>query len=326
MNYWFREKLSEWSGAHIRCFLLKHVEQQDLPSALQVAETAMNENMQSPTKISVPAANGHTGCDIMVGTCGYSYLEWVDSGFYPPETKSSEMLGLYGGCFPIVELNYTWYQMARSDALCRMADAAPPHLLFSAKLTRTITHDRVEDWRQQVKLYRQGITSLKKRLLSILVQLPPDFDRTINNRCFLAELLDRLHGLPVAVEFRHRSWAVDSVFSELERRAVSLVTVDEPDLPGLFPALDVVTNPALFYVRFHGRNIQGWRSGTMQKKFDYDYGEAELQQWCERYLSSMVHRSDQGIIFFNNHVRSQAPRNARLLSSLIRDSRQRLAV
>lgn len=64
----------------------------------------------------------------------------------------------------------------------------------------------------------------------------------------------------------------------------------------------------------------------MQKKFDYDYGEAELQQWCERYLASMAQRSDQGIIFFNNHVRSQAPRNARLLFSLIADNRERLAV
>jgi len=260
----------------------------------------------------------------MIGTCGYSYLEWVDSGFYPPGTKSSEMLGLDGGCFPVGELNYTWYQMTHREALSRMADKAPAHLLFSAKLTRTITHERVADWQEQVKHYRQGIAALKKRLLSILIQLPPDFDRTINNRCFLAELLDHLQGLPVAVEFRHSSWAVDGVFAELERRGVSLVTVDEPDLPGLFPVLDVVTNPALFYVRFHGRNSQGWRSGTMQKKFDYDYGEAELQQWCERYLSPMLQHSGRGVMFFNNHVRAQAPRNARLLSTVIEENRQKL--
>ncbi len=278
--------------------------------------------MQRSGKIAVPPAYGNSDCEIMIGTCGYSYLEWVDSGFYPPGTRSAEMLGLYGRSFPAVELNYTWYQMARSDALLRMVNTAPSHLLFSAKLTRTITHERVEDWREQVKLYRQGISCLKERLLAVLVQLPPDFDRTINNRCFLAELLDLLHGVPTAVEFRHRSWAVDVVFGELERRRVSLVTVDEPDLPGLFPALDVVTNPAFFYARFHGRNRQGWRSGTMQKKFDYDYGEAELQQWCERYLAPLARQAERGLIFFNNHVRAQAPRNAGLLSSLIEKSGQ----
>ena len=44
----------------------------------------------------------------------------------------------------------------------------------------------------------------------------------------LAELLDNLHGLPVAVEFRHASWAVDPVFAEFERRRITLVTVDVP--------------------------------------------------------------------------------------------------
>jgi len=277
----------------------------------------MNNIEQSPGVLVVPSDNQISECRIMVGTSGYSYLEWVDSGFYPAGTKSAEMLGLYGRCFSVVELNYTWYQMARAEPLARMAHAAPPHLFFAAKLTRTMTHERAEDWQQQVRLYRQGIAPLKKKLTVILVQLPPDFDRTIGNRCFLAELLDCLHGLPVAVEFRHASWAVDGVFAELERRRVTLVTVDEPPLPGLFPCLDVITNPELFYVRFHGRNLQGWRSGNMQKKFDYDYAEVELQQWCDRYLSKMVHRAKRGLLFFNNHVQAQAPRNARLLTSVI---------
>ena len=254
----------------------------------------------------------------MTGTSGYSYLEWVDSGFYPPGTRSAAMLGLYGRSFSVVELNYTWYQMARSDVLARMLAAAPPHIVFAAKLTRTVTHEREEDWREQVQRYRQGIGALGKRLAAILVQLPPDFDRTVSNRHFLAELLDYLQGMPVAVEFRHASWAVDTVFAELERRQVTLVSVDEPDLPGLFPRLDVVTNPALFYVRFHGRNEKGWKNGNMQKKFDYDYSEQELHQWCEHELGSLSNRTRRGIIFFNNHVRAQAPRNALLLDSLIR--------
>lgn len=284
--------------------------------------------MQGPEAIRVvPGASPDrsSGCDLLIGTSGYSYLEWVDSGFYPAGTRPAGMLGLYGRCFPIVELNYTWYQMARADALARMAAAAPASLLFAAKLTRTITHERQEDWREQVQLYRRGIEPLGNKLAAVLVQLPPDFDRTHSNRCFLAELLDCLQGLPVAVEFRHASWAVDAVFAELERRSISLVTVDEPELPGLFPLLDVVTNPAFFYVRFHGRNLQGWRSSNMQKKFDYDYSRTELEQWCAAYLSKIVSRADRGMIFFNNHVGAQAPRNARLLGSLVAQSVRKTA-
>ncbi|NNK13072.1 MAG: DUF72 domain-containing protein [Desulfofustis sp.] len=276
-----------------------------------------NECTPGPATALIRGQQAGSSCLVMTGTSGYSYLEWVDSGFYPPGTRSAAMLEFYGRFFSVVELNYTWYQMARSDVLTRMLAAAPAHIIFAAKLTRTVTHEREEDWREQVQRYRQGISTLGKRLAAILVQLPPDFDRTVSNRRFLAELLDYLQGMPVAVEFRHASWAVDTVFDELERRQVTLVSVDEPDLPGLFPRLDVVTNPALFYVRFHGRNRKGWKNGNMQKKFDYDYPEQELHQWCEHELGPLSSRASRGIIFFNNHVRAQAPRNALLLNSLI---------
>ena len=61
------------------------------------------------------------------------------------------------------------------------------------------------------------------------------------------------------------------MFIELEKRRVSLVSVDVPALPYLFPSQAIVTNPELFYVRFHGRNCAGWRSGNMQRQFAYDY-------------------------------------------------------
>jgi uncharacterized protein YecE (DUF72 family) len=270
-------------------------------------------------EIVCPVTAGGPGkvCPVYVGTCGYSYTEWVDSGFYPAGTKSAAMLGLYGRCFSVVELNYTWYQMARAEALARMVEKAPPHLLFAAKLTRTMTHERDPNWREQLELYRQGIAPLGKRLIAVLIQLPPDFDRSLANRNYLAALLDGLAELPLAVEFRHHSWAVDSVFAELSRRRVTLVTVDAPALPGLFPALDVTTNPGLFYGRFHGRNRDGWRSGNMQKKFNYDYSTEELRAWCAGYLPIIAARADQGILLFNNHVRAQAPRNGAKLATIL---------
>ncbi|WP_136809728.1 DUF72 domain-containing protein [Desulfosediminicola flagellatus] len=270
--------------------------------------------------VSYGQFEGAKRCPIMLGTSGYSYTEWVDSGFYPPETKTQNMLELYANAFSTVELNYTWYQMARAEAVARMVEKSPPHFRFAAKLTRTMTHEREDNWREQLRLYRDGIAPLRKRLVAVLVQLPPDFDRTMGNRQYLAALLDGLYELPVAVEFRHASWAVDSVFKELERRKVTMVTVDEPELPGLFPTLDVVTNPDLFYVRFHGRNTRGWRSGNMQKKFDYDYSSEELQQWCQKWLAPMTQRAERGVCYFNNHVRAQAPKNAQRLYKILTGS------
>jgi uncharacterized protein YecE (DUF72 family) len=109
------------------------------------------------------------------------------------------------------------------------------------------------------------------------------------------------------------------VFSELENRQVTLVGVDAPDLPNLFPVLDVVTNPNLFYVRFHGRNAKGWRSGKMQLQFDYNYSDDELHAWIENKIEPMSRRARRGVIFFNNHVRAQAPANAQRMAMLLKE-------
>lgn len=259
-------------------------------------------------------------CRIWVGTCGYSYTEWVEASFYPPGTKTGKMLPVYAERFPVTELNYTWYQMPKAEGIERQRRQVPPDFLFTAKLTRSLTHE-VEPgkWRAHAAAYRDGIVPLiqSKQLAAVLVQLPPGFDRSQKNRSYLGQLLDELEGLPLAVEFRHASWANDRVFAELERRRVALVSVDEPDLPGLFPALDVVTSPDLFYVRFHGRNAKGWGKGSKQAQFDYDYTEEELRQWGEEKIVGMSQKASSGVIVFNNHVRAQAPRNAAVLARLL---------
>jgi uncharacterized protein YecE (DUF72 family) len=261
-------------------------------------------------------------CGLFVGTSGFSYTEWGEAGFYPSGTKSGNLLPLYARQFPITELNYTWYQMPRAEAIERQRRQVPQGFLFAAKLTRTLTHEiDTQNWPDQAVNYREGMAPLIQtgQLIAVLIQLPPGFHRTPPNRKYLAALLDKLDGLPLAIEFRHQSWASDRVFAELECRRITLVSVDEPDLPGLFPALDIVTHPDLFYVRFHGRNAKGWRSGNMQHQFDYNYSDDELREWIQNKIEPMSQRARRGIIFFNNHVRAQAPENARRMVELLKE-------
>jgi uncharacterized protein YecE (DUF72 family) len=257
-----------------------------------------------------------------VGTSGFSYTEWVEAGFYPAGTPSGKMLQLYARCFSITELNYTWYQMPRAEAIERRRRQVPKKFLFAVKLTRTLTHEiDPKRWPDQAILFREGVAPLIQagQLTAVLIQLPPWFHRSMSNRKYLAALLDTLCGLPLAIEFRHPSWAVDRVFAELEHRRVALVAVDEPALPGLFPSLDVVTNPDLFYVRFRGRNTRGGCLENMHLQFDYNYSDDELHEWVEKRIEPMSHRVRKGVLFFNNHVRARAPENARRMSGLLRN-------
>ena len=261
-------------------------------------------------------------CCFRVGTCGYSYTGWAESGFYPAHTPPGRMLPLYARQFPITELNATWHRMPRAEAVERERRLAPPGFQFTVKLIRELTHEGLPDnWRDLAATYRHGIAPLAQagQLRAVLVQLPADFDRSAANRRRLACLLDELEGLPLAVEFRQGSWNTDRVFTELERRGVTLVAVDAPDMPGLFPALDVVTNPDLVYVRFHGRNARGWRQRDARIRFDYYYRESELREWVERHITSMARQSRSGVIVFNNHIRAQAPENALVLMRLLRE-------
>lgn len=268
--------------------------------------------------------SGKTGpaCELRVGTSGYSYTEWIQSGFYPQDTPAGKMLPAYARQFSVTELNHTWYQMPQAEMLERQRQMVGPDFLFAAKLTRTLTHE-VDPlaWRAQAQAFRRGLAPLvqARQLAAVLVQLPPAFDYAVPHRRYLNDLFTELAGLPLAVEFRHKSWLHDTVFAGLAERRVTLVAVDEPQLPDLLPPLSIVTNPDLFYVRFHGRNARGWRSGNMQLQFDYAYPNAQLREWVDERIRPMAEHARRGVLFFNNHVRGQAPRNAQALLALLRD-------
>ena len=115
---------------------------------------------------------------ILVGTSGYAYSEWVDAGFYPPGTGTAGMLTQYARIFPVTEINYTWYQMPKAPAMDRMRRRVPEGFRFTAKLSRTLTHEvNANGWPDQAALYREGIAPLMQsgQLLAVLVQLPPFF-------------------------------------------------------------------------------------------------------------------------------------------------------
>ena len=107
----------------------------------------MNSIRKAPTR----------NCPLLVGTSGYSYTEWTDAGFYPAGTPSGKMLSFYTRAFPVTELNYTWYQMPRDEAVERMRHNVPELFRYAAKLTRTMTHEiDLRNWREEVARYRDG--------------------------------------------------------------------------------------------------------------------------------------------------------------------------
>jgi uncharacterized protein YecE (DUF72 family) len=111
---------------------------------------------------------------ILVGTCGYGYNEWVGP-VYPQGAKPQERLALYSGLFRTVELDHTYYGMPKASNLAKMLLAGGPDLTFSIKAYRSLTHEiNPSSWMADAKTYREAIEPvLQAGLGSGLIPVSP---------------------------------------------------------------------------------------------------------------------------------------------------------
>ena len=255
---------------------------------------------------------------ILIGTSGYSYNEWVGP-VYPEGTKKEQFLRLYSSMFETVEINYTYYGMPKAKNMAKMLEDGPG-LTFAVKAHQSLTH-KIDNakWNDDVKTYLEAITPLREsgRLETVLFQFPHSFRYEDENRRYLGKVLGAFSGISTAVEFRNSDWFTDKVFDGLKERAVTLVGLDMPDLVNLPPKLDVVTAP-LAYFRLHGRNKETWwgPESTATTRYDYLYSDSEIKATAER-LSHIIVQADRVIIYFNNHSRGQAVKNAKMLIKIL---------
>ena len=200
-----------------------------------------------------------------------------------------------------------------------MLEKAGKSLYFVVKAFRGITHEITEGSINTVlPRFLDGLSPLYKedRLGALLLQFPQGFHYTTENRIYLNKLLNALHPFPACVEFRNRDWLKESVYAGLERLETGFVCVDEPDLSGLIPPMALSTSK-LGYIRFHGRNKKNWYGTDSTSRYDYLYSEEELIEWLPR-IREISAKSAKLFIFFNNHAKSQAVTNARMLINLLK--------
>jgi uncharacterized protein YecE (DUF72 family) len=251
---------------------------------------------------------------VWIGTSGYSYTDWVGD-FYPAGTRPERMLPYYASRFPLVELNFTFYRPPTRAMLTRLADKTPPDFQFLVKIPQTISHDQRP---LDLPGFRHAVEGLRERgqLTGVLAQFPQAMHCTRPACDWVTTIAKELGHLDLCVEFRHRSWDRPGLPVWLAEKKVSLVAVDAPDLPGLFPRGWTQSSPTA-YVRLHSRNGAKWyQSG--QDRYDYDYSDAELGEW----IDELVRRDREGhtrraLFLFNNCMRSQAAVNARRMQTLL---------
>jgi uncharacterized protein YecE (DUF72 family) len=231
------------------------------------------------------------------------YDDWRGR-LYPQREPKRRWLELYAAHFDTVEVNSTFYRLARRDAVAGWVAQTPAHFLFTVKASRYLTHvKRLVGIEDGIKRFYEPIEPLisSRRLGPVLWQLPENFHRDDERlHGWLALLPDGLH----TIEFRHESWFVPDVMDALREREVALTIGEHPKRP--FQTLDA-TAPWRF-VRFH--------YGSRGR--DGNYSETEVAEWATRIDG--WRRREAVYAYFNNDWRGFAPANARELLKRLRSA------
>jgi uncharacterized protein YecE (DUF72 family) len=267
---------------------------------------------------------------VAVGTCGFSYSDWIGP-VYPPGTKPGEMLASYARRFPTVEIDATYYRVPSAATFASMAARTPPEFRFSAKLPGAATHlppPGTATVHDDVRLFRHNVQPLVDagKFACALAQFPNGFRPTDATRGYLAYLRAALDDVPLVAEFRHRDWQTGETLTLLRELGIGLANVDEPQFKTLMRAGSDVTS-SIAYVRFHGRNAATWWNGTNETRYDYLYAPDELEPWVERIVDIAANDDVREIFaYFNNHRQGQAVRNAEMLEAMIAEHLEQLVV
>jgi uncharacterized protein YecE (DUF72 family) len=255
--------------------------------------------------------------EILIGTSGFFYKDWK-GGLYPEDMPAEEYLAHYAMRFDALELNFSYYRMPDAGQSRRMIEKSGGRLEFTIKAFKELTHEiSGKSIPDILPAFIKGISPFAeaKRLGAVLFQFPQSFHYTTDNRVYLKSLINAMAHLPIAVEFRQKEWLRDSVYKTLESLGAAFVCVDEPSLPSLMPPIIIATS-GIGYIRFHGRNKKDWYGTDSTARYDYLYSEAELKEWVPGILS-IAEKTKKLFAFFNNHAKSQAPANAKMLINLL---------
>lgn len=231
------------------------------------------------------------------------YDDWRGR-LYPQRVPKRRWLELYAARFDTVEVNSTFYRLARRDAVAGWVEQTPPGFLFAVKASRYLTHvKRLVDIGDGIGRFYEPLEPLREagRFGPVLWQLPENFHR---DEARLHGWLKALESAPTTrhtIEFRHESWFVPEVMDALRSRGVALTIGDHPARP--FQTHEL-TAPWTF-VRFHygARGRDGNYSGT------------ELREWAARIRR--WRRTADVYAYLNNDWKGFAPANARLLLQLL---------
>jgi len=250
---------------------------------------------------------------VLVGTQGWSYPAWVGP-FYPPGTRTADMLGVYARGFRTVEVDATFYAKPAEPVVRGWANRVPRGFRLSLKVPQEVTHERrLVDAAVPLEQFVERARLLGAALGPLLLQMPPDWTPSAAARAALAAFLPILpQDLKWAIEFRDPGWLDGPTVALLAERGVALALTDGPWLRrDRVLALAAEPTADFAYVRWLGPDRRLTDYSRIQVNRDL-----ELALWAEA-LVALRRRVPTVYAYFNNHFEGHAPASARAMQVLL---------
>ena len=284
-----------------------------------------------------------TSSRIRIGTAS-----WSDPGFverwYPPKLPPGDRLGWYAQHFDLVEVNSSFYAVPMARMVERWARETPPGFLFDVKVHRLLSRHSAQEKSLPPALQQIAKADAKGKILltdtledamleeliaateplrradkfgAFLLQLSPAFSPRKHELPELAQIMERLGPLGLVVELRNRNWLEGDKLAEtlsfFRQQQATLSLVDAPNEKHftIMPSeVNEVTNPALAYLRLHGRDPEAYLRGkTVAERFYYDYNDREIGEVAER-AEQLAGEAKEVHVIFNNNALDFAPHAA----------------
>lgn len=233
-----------------------------------------------------------------IGCSGFSERLWKGC-FYPENLKSSEYLEYYSSRVNAVEINSTFYHRPTLKTLEKWKNSTPKDFGFFIKIPKQITHfQKLTNSKAEIDEFCQYIAeNLGNKLRGFLFQMPPSFHNTEEN---IQKIIDNIDAkFLTVIEFRHKSWWEEKIFSILAKRHIIFSGVS---IPKDIPENVIINNKNAMYFRLHGK----------PKMFSSSYSH----EYLENLFSEISQFQGEKYIFFNNTYGTAGIENALFLQSL----------
>jgi uncharacterized protein YecE (DUF72 family) len=246
---------------------------------------------------------------IYVGTSGFQYTHWNNDVFYPPHT--ADRLTYAFSKMNVIEINSTFYNIAKPDTVAAWAAAIPDGAKMVLKAPQSVSHRRRLKLHSDPKI-KQGVDLLHYFIdgyLRIptdkrgpaLLQLPGKMEINLQRLEPVLQLFTE-RSIKVALEIRHASWCTQATFDLLAQYNAALVASDWHEF-----ATPLISTADFIYLRRHGPSSM----------YSSLYEEKVIRDNIALLRSQSV---QEAYVLFNNDVHGYAPKNAMQMLRLITKS------